>query len=443
MRAQARAWTRIATNRWLLGAVVVAVVLRLAWVVWATQTPAPTTSDPAEYLRLAVGFADGRMPTIGARASAFWPPGWPLALAPLAWLSLRTGWLSVAFAAALLNVVAGTASVVGAAALASRWIGPAARNPTAWLLAIAPGPIYLTSTALTETWFTALVVLILLAATRTTAGAASTKAMAVLGLAIGYAILVRSPGLLLLAAPALTLRATAGSWRGAGRPTVAVVLGALVVLAPWVVRNGVQVGVWTPTSTNNAAFLCIGNRPGATGVQVNDAVEGSRCYRGSPFDDPDLYGPGQVPAGATFSRPDESEWYGRTIADAIGWGITNPARQPGLILRKTYETFASDASTFEAAEDFGRLPLVGASTRGVFQRVADLWYGGVLALAALGLAFVGSCRRAVPLWGTCVLTLPTVWAGIGLARYHQPLLPLIAIFAGAAIATVRAAEASG
>jgi hypothetical protein len=434
----ARQWCRSRHNRWLLGAVIVAFVLRLAWALWATRTPTSRYSDPAQYLQLAVGFADRRMPTIGSHATSFWPPGWPLALAPFAWLSAKSGWFSLELAASLLNVVAGTATVVGVAALASRWIGPTARNPVAWLMALAAGPIYYTSSALSETWFTFVWVLVLVAVTEAVRLDRSTRSFAVVGAVIGYAVLIRTPGAVLFAAPALAIRATRGSWRGALRPTLAAVVGACVLLVPWTVRSGLQVGVWTPTSTNNAAFLCIGNRPGASGVQETDVAESTRCYRGSPFDDPSLYQPGEFPAGVTFTHPDEAEWYPRTLRQAIGWAATHPLEQPRLLLRKAFESFGSDADAVSIAEDFGRQPLVGTRTRTLLRRVADIWYWGAIALAGLGLATLRRCRQALPLW-----VLPAVSAlfvgGIGLPRYHEPMMPHLALLAGATIAALRAA----
>jgi hypothetical protein len=38
--------------------------------------------------------------------------------------------------------------------------------------------------------------------------------------------------------------------------------------------------------------------------------------------------------------------------------------------------------------------------------------------------------------------LVPVWGGIGIPRYHQPVLPLMAVLAGATIAAIRAAGAA-
>src|SRR5689334_1786753 len=105
-------------------AVVVAFVLRLVWVLWATGPISSELSDPAQYLSYAERFSSGGTPELYGRSTAFLPPGYPLFLAPLSFLDRHTGWISVNFAASLANVVLATATVVFVAWLARIWIGP-------------------------------------------------------------------------------------------------------------------------------------------------------------------------------------------------------------------------------------------------------------------------------------------------------------------------------
>jgi hypothetical protein len=337
------------------------------------------------------------------------------------------------------NVAAGTSTVVLGAHVASLWLGQSARNPTAWLMALAPGPVYMTSSALSETWFTAIAMLALVLITKAVRTDASGRRFLVLGLLVGYAALVRTPGLVLVVAPLVIALAGTHHWRTALRSTAALFVGVVVVLVPWLVRNGVQVGAWTPVSANGAAFLCQGNRPGATGVATNDLAEANRCFQQSVFDNRELYHRGDVVEGFHFESPDEAAWYRRTTRESITWIVTNIGAQPRLMARRAYETLASDSDALGAAGDFGRQPVASGSAQLLLERAADAWYWCVLALAALALAFLPRARRAALLWGTAALLVAPVLLGVGVPRAHQPALPLIAALAGAAMAGVRSA----
>jgi len=433
-----RRWWRDGANRSLSIAVAVGFILRLAWALWATRTPPQQLSDPGQYQQIATAFAGGHTLRVGSTISAFWPPGYPMALAPLAWLSDKTGVMSLPMAASLLNVLAGTTTIAATGALASMWIGRSARNTAAWIMALAPGPIYLTSVTLSETWYTAISLIVLVLVTMAARDGWGLRRYAAIGLIVGYAALVRSPGALLVVAPLLAIRALHSDWRRGMRPTLAVLAGTVLVLTPWTIRNGVQVGVWTPTSTNNVAFLCLGTND--DGRTHQDAAEGARCYRQSAFDDPLLYGPGEVPPGFTFSHPDEAAWYTATLRGSLRAIRDDPVRQIRTIPIKTFDTFKGDTEALNDAEGFGTRPLVERRTRDVMGRAADIWLWAVIALGALGLAYVRRCRRALLLWGLVGLQVIMVWPGIGIERYHQPIMPLVAVCAAAGLTAVRMAR---
>lgn len=407
-------------------AVVVAFGLRLAWAIWATGPIAEPRSDPAQYLSYAERFSALGTPELYGHATAFLPPGYPLFLAPLAFLARNTGWISVNFAASLANVVLGTATVVFTAWLARIWIGPAARNPAAWIMALAPGHVYYTSVVLSETLFAALTTGLLLAASLLVRSGrpSHAKALVLLGVFVGWALLVRTPGAFLVFAPALALRATAGSWRGALRTTGWVALGTLVLVVPWTVRNAVQVGVAVPISTNNAAFLCTGHNDRADG-RFDATEEGLRyCFGGSAYD----------PENA-----DEAHWYRTTSSRAIGWALTHPVDEVRLTLWKTYDTMSDDREALSDAEDFGNRSLFGGNerVRNIYVTLANSWHWAVLAFAAAGLCLVRATRRALPLWSTAAVYLVLVWGGLALSRYHHAIMPILVIFAAAALTAVR------
>lgn len=418
----ARAWQN-GRNRSFTLAVLVAFGLRLAWAVWATQSISNELTDSAQYLAYAERFSGLGAPQIYGESTAFLPPGYPLFLAPLAFIARNTGAISVNFLASLANVALGTATVVFTSLLAQRWIGPAARNPAAWLMAMAAGHVYYTSVVLSETLFATLTTGLLLAATALAWNGRERSArwLVAFGALVGLAMLVRTPGAILLFAPAMVLRATAGSWRGALKTTGWVLLGSLVLIVPWTIRNAVQVGVAVPISTNNAAFLCGGHSEYATGGfdQTPEALQ--LCYGGGPYDP---------------READEPRWYRETTADALSWAVRHPVDEVRLTLWKTYLTMGDDTEALSDAEDFGAQPLASERWQAVLRSVANAWHWGVIAMAAAGLLWVPACRRAGPIWVTAAANLVAVWGGLALPRYHHAIMPLLVVFAAGAIATL-------
>lgn len=411
-------------------AILVAFALRLAWAVFATGPVSSELSDPAQYLSYAERFSALGTPQQYGEPTAFLPPGYPLFLAPLSFLARNTGWISVNFAASLANVVLATATVVFTALLAERWIGPKARNPAAWIMALAAGQIYYTSVVMSETLFATLTTGLLLAATVLVWNGAERSARWVLafGALIGFATLVRTPGIVLLLAPALVLRATTGGWRGGLRASGLALAGMVIVLVPWTIRNAVQIGVAVPVSTNNAAFLCTGHHDGATGL-FDDTPEGLRyCYTGSPFDE---------------GNADEARWYRSTTSNAISWAVRHPVDEVRLTLWKTYDTMRDDREALSDAEDFGSRRLFDERVRGIYLTLANVWHWAVLSFAIAGLVWLRACRRALPLWVTAVIMLVAVWGGLALSRYHHPVMPLLVVFAAATVVALRGSVLDG
>ncbi|MEL7209840.1 MAG: glycosyltransferase family 39 protein, partial [Actinomycetota bacterium] len=323
-------------RRAFLTAIVVGGVLRLAWVMWATVTP-PGTTDPALYLQIAEDFGNGIMPRFaGLDHSAYWPPGYPAILAPFVWFADRTGWISPAFMASLVNVAAGTATIYLSGRLADFWFGRSTRATAAWLVALCPAIIYFTATAHTETVFTAVLLTMLLLCSFA-ARDPSRNRWIVIGLLFGAAFLIRSPAVIVLAVPAVALRAERGSWDGAVRATVSVVVASLVLLVPWTIRNGVQVGIWSPGSTNNAAAACFGHNDGVEAeweASLADQELQQECFGGSPYDDIRLLEvyqeAGDLPEGTTLGNPDEPRWYREKFGDALAWAVTHPVQEVRL-----------------------------------------------------------------------------------------------------------------
>ncbi|MBL8774586.1 MAG: DUF2231 domain-containing protein [Acidimicrobiales bacterium] len=413
-------WCLAPQQRWFVVAVAVAFLLRLAWVLWlGAAEPIEAHSDTGRNLAMARQFADFQTYRLYGRVTAYNPPGYSLLLTPAAMVSRATGWFALPIAAAFTNVVAGTATVVLGGVLAHRWFGRRARTATAWVLAVAAGPVYLTAVALTETVFTALVLAVLLIVSGWLVGRPGVSRRALLGVGalIGFTALVRPPGLLLVLVAAGALIAVRGSWRTAWRPALAVSGVALLVLVPWTVRNIVQVGTFTPVATNGAAFLCQGHGPGVK-ADVDDMTEEDfvRCFTGSPFDPRDI---------------DEAAWASERQRDAINWALTHPLEEIELTWDKTYATMVNDHQALADARDGDRRDVASPRTLERLDRLGEWWHRFVLVTGLLGLALVPRARKAWPLWATAAGLVAVVWLGNALDRYHHTTMALLAVFAGA------------
>lgn len=424
-------WCTAPEQRWFVLAVLAGLVLRLAWIAWlGAVEPLEAHSDTGRNLAMARQFADLQTYRLYGRVSAYNPPGYSLLLTPVAWLSRVTGGYDLPIGAAVVNAVAGAATVALGGELAGRWFGRRARTVAAWLLAVAVGPIFLTVVALTETVFTALVVAVVLIASGwlLRRRAVGRWALIATGALIGLTALVRPPGALLVLVAAGALAANRGSWRAARRPALLVVGTVALVLAPWMVRNLVQVGTLSPVATNGAAFLCQGHGPDAK-ADVEDMTEAdfAYCFTGSPFDPRD---------------PDESSWASSIQRRALGWAVRHPVEELELTWDKTYGTMVNDGQALSDARDGARRDVGGQGRVERLTRAANLWHGAVLLLGFLALALVPRARRAWPIWATAAGSVAVVWLGNALDRYHHTAMALLAVLAGALLATIRPVHAA-
>lgn len=421
-------------RRALVLAAAVGFVLRLAWVIWATRAPAPPT-DPSEYLRIALELGRGDLPRFGGVGgpSAYWPPGYSTALAPFVWVADKTGWISPAFTAALFNVAAGTVSIVLTGLVAERWLGRPARDVAAWLVALCPALIYFTSTAHTETFFTAVFLTIIVIAGRL-APRASNRAWLLLGVLVGAGFLVRTPAVIAGMVPLLAVVALGGNWRQGLRATGLVVAGAMVLLVPWTIRNGVQVGIWSPASTNNASAACFGHNDGVDAVWENALADEElqiKCFRGSPYDDRRLLPIYEANGGVgdlTPETPDEVRWYREAMADAVHWAVTHPKEELVLSFQKVVVIWGDEGRVVNAARNYSNARWAGRWASPL-EAAANLWLWIVGALALASLVLVRACRRATPVWVPIILLTLAIVGGVAEPHYRYPVVPLVAVLA--------------
>jgi hypothetical protein len=384
----------------IAAAVTVGVVLRL--VVALVLSPQPA-SDGATYLALAGRLAEGGAYVSDGRL-AYWPPGLPLALAPLLWIGLPKPMAVLALGVGAFVVAAiGLARVVAAAGRPER------AGAAVWILALWPSHVLCAGLPEKELIVVALMPWIVdraIAAYRGSLGAAVAA-----GVLTGLAVLVQpSLQLLAVAGALLALLLCRRDRLRVVAPVTAAILAMVAVVAPWTVRNVMALGAPVFVSTNGGDVLYRANNELATGA-----------YRAS--------------GAVDLSHLDELSADRESKRLAVEWIISNPAGFVQLGAAKALMFLGEDSYGAYAVFQRGKVE-VGRTTYLVIKAATALpwlvlWYG-TLALALQRRTW----ERHVDADALAFVVLPVVYL---LAihsvfesgpKYHFPVLALaIAAFA--------------
>jgi hypothetical protein len=246
-----------------------ALALRVAIAIWAAPR-FPPAADGVYYAKLARRLAEGQgytwlWPDGVVTFAAHYPVGYPAALAALARLTGPYALLSWMLLAALLGAFA----ALGVHRLTARAGSRKSALVAGLLVALHPGLIAYTPAVMTEGVTASLLVLAawLVARARESlpgSRASSWAPLAGLGLVLGLATLVRPQSLLL--APLFGALA----WRKSGRTRASgallVTAAALLVCAPWTLRNCARMHRCALVSVNGGWNLLIGADPTSTGA---------------------------------------------------------------------------------------------------------------------------------------------------------------------------------
>ena len=410
------------TRRRLLVIVAVGAGLRLAWVLFASRDPQGLV-DPAFYRRYAEQLAagDGYV-LVNGEPTAYYPVGYPAALAALFTVVLRTPLPDdLALATGLFQLVLGVATIVLTYVVGRRLFDDRVGLIAAGIVAVFPNLIFHTAVPLTETLFIFLVMaaLAVLLVPDWSEEQPTTWRLIAFGVLVGMSMLVRPISLLLLPAALVAwLVAGVGTRRALFR-VAAAALAAALVIAPWTVRNLVVMDAPVVISTNLGDNLCIGNQAEATG----GFVVTDECFAHNQ----DVPNPeGEVERDAENRR--------RAVTYALG----HPLDEIRLAGWKAVSLFEDDHDGLSAAESYGNDPFLADRTRTMLATVADGFYYAVVALALLGAPFVVSRREPRRLFfalATLGLTLVPL-AFFGDSRFHVPSLPLAAVFAATTLSVV-------
>ncbi len=239
-----RLWRGGAYTRLAAALVVLAFVLRLAAV---GVVDFHATNDPADYIRMGKSIAhDAAFPpsSYAAGPTATRAPLFPIVVGGV-FAVTGDSVTAVRIVGALLGAIVALLTGLLATQLWGRRVGVIALG----LAAIAPPLILLSVTLMTETLFSALalaaIVLVLHIRERP-----STSAVVGVGVLTGLATLARPNGAILLAIVLIALwRRPLLSPRSLAMPALAL-LAAVLVLAPWTIRNARELHAFVPVTTS-------------------------------------------------------------------------------------------------------------------------------------------------------------------------------------------------
>lgn len=386
--------------------------LRLVWIAYANAKPT-FDDDTGRYDFWATSFAHGHdfVNYVSGQPTAFGAPGYAIALGVAYFLIGH----SIA-GAQVLNALLGAATILLVFALGRRVAGQAVGVVSALLVAVFPSQVFFSSLVLNEVMFTALFLLILLLVLRESDGDGSAWQLVALGLLLGFATFIRGEMLLMPLVTLVFWWMVRGDWRPALRRSFALALLIALVLTPWTVRNLVRMKAPVLLTTHSGVTLWVGHHEGADGrFQFADAL----VYR--------------YPELTTTAR--EVRVNNDGFREAADFAVHHPVQEVALFGKKLFWTYSNDEEAIRWNEAHGSRPFLGEAARRSLLVLSNAYYLVVVALFLAGGA-IWLLRRA-PAHLLILLTL-AYWtlahvAFVGDARYHFPIMPLVAIGAAAAL----------
>ncbi len=411
----------------LAGILLVAAVLRIAWVAYAARLP-QQFHDPLFYMFYAGQISDGNgYRLLDGSPTAYYPVGYPATLAALFFVIKHTI-IPDNFPNALgsFQVFLGVAAVGLAFYVGRRLFGVAVGLLAALWLALFPNLIYHTATALSETLFNFLIMVLLavLVAVDWRKGELGYARLAVVGVLFGASALVRPISLLLIPLLVVCWLLAGTSWQRAGAQLGVVLVVTLAVIMPWSIRNTIVMDSPTFISLNLGDDLCMGHHPAATGhFELPDS-----CFAG--YDQ--------------YKRPEyEVRRNDDNTRRAVKFALHHPGAELKLLSRKAWFTWEHDHDGIWAVESYGDDPFINPHLRAALSHIADNYYFVTISLGGLGLIGLAIARgdpRRIFLVLATLAFAGVPLAFFGDARFHVPAVQLLTF--AAAWAAVTAANAA-
>lgn len=374
------------------------------------------TSDADWYYKRAADLAAGRgYVSINGAPTAYWPPGWPMAMS-VAFRVLGTSTVTVG----LLNLASAALAGWLTYDLARKLFGSELAGLIALLLlAVYPNSILYVPLALTEVFYTAL----LLAGCWLLIARKGALRLVFAGLVFGLATLVKAQTLVVI--PLICLIGLLRDGNVVRRTPGVVARGAFIiavaamVVAPWTIRNHEVMGAWIPVSTNGGITLLTGN---------NDSARGG-------------FTPEDPVVKALDARKGLTEMEYDAEASRLGkeWIKAHPAQFLKLMPMKLARLWGPDGEG-QWAYETGSPAWKAAPWAFTLLRAANqLWYFALLGLFAVAAVLMVRHRRAegtrvIDWWllpyGIALYPSAIAMVFSGQSRFHYPVMPFVCMAAG-------------
>jgi 4-amino-4-deoxy-L-arabinose transferase-like glycosyltransferase len=402
---------------WLIGIVGVAAILRIAWLAYANVAPPVSVNQSGDsfsywYYGNEIANGNGYINFANGEATAYYPIGFPAILGAIYWLANHVPLvdLDLMLVTGAYHVVIATGIVALTFVTGRRVAGPRAGLIAAAVMAVFPNMIYQVTTIQVESTFIffTLAALAVIVDHDWSSGPPSRNRLLVFGAVLAISALVRPFATPLLLGVFLAILATGVGWRRAALGTAVPLAVIVTAFIPWTVRNHIAMDAFVPSSTNMGDTLCLDR---------NSEAQGG--FRWSTHD------------GCADPLLPEAERNRKSTVKAVDFVISNPGREALQIGRRAREMFRTDHDGIIGSESLGSGPIFSDTSRNAFSTVADRYFHAVLALAVAGLLLARRWprpeRSLVLTTMLAVLAIPLLlW---GTPRFHQPLVPFMAILA--------------
>jgi hypothetical protein len=407
-----------------LGALIVAAALILR-LLYMDATPRyelrHDARDYEEHARsIAVGEGYSRRVAYG-RPTAFRPPGYPYFLAGVYRLAdvERASTARRVHTARLAQALVGTAVVALIGVLAAQLWGR-----RTGLLAMALGAVYVPlivmgGAVMSEPLFALLMLAALVAALEHRRSRHRYRFALLTGVLAGLATLTRANAVILLAPLAFAMYD--GGWRASWRalaPAAALVLAAVAVIAPWTVRNAVELHAFVPVSTQLGSSLA---------GTYNDAARADRRNPGA------WRSIKHVPEYAALWRQV------RTTPEPVLEGRLRAAALHDIADHPFYVATVGYRNTMRMLDLAGRRrSRATAATINIDHRWADaavLCFWVFAAVALIGAASRAARRAPAFVWAVpALMFLSVVFLAVETPRYRTAIDPFVVLLAAPALA---------
>lgn len=286
-------------------------------------------------------------------------------------------------------------------------------------LAIWPNQVMLSGTVLTERLSTPLFLL------GTTAllwddRRPRHRQLLLAGIAFGLMVITRPAlGPVVLVAAILAASNAGLDWRSRLTSILMTIAGTVLLLSMLIVYIRVDAGEWSSGSTAGGFNLCMGNSDFANGGWSEAAIS---------------HGCDLPPVGAAVTiKADRSE-----MRTGLRWMRSHLTSEPRLVRLRWRQIFEHDSDALVWYPSY--LAYDGPSNVKTLRPILDGWWQQWKALSVIGLAICLCAKRSRRFTtGTLLLgaaQLITPLASVGEARYHDALVPLMALWVASAVGVV-------